>query len=286
MSFNEKTIADNQGRNLPARGRPRGEGRAPERIAALDTAFALLKIIARHEGKLSLMDISRMSGESPNKLSRYLAGFKHHGLLIQSNETGLYDIGPLAFEIGMSALRRYDHLSGVHAAIGEIVNTTGYTSNLYVWTKLGPTLVKSEVGRHAFPVALKLGTALPLSQSATGLVFLALMPEDETRQLLEEELALAAGEGIDISQEWLRSELDKVRSQDVFWSVNAVITGTAAVLPIFDESGGLACTITTIMPRGHANSETRTTLNRVMAEVRARLRIVDVGSDEAKTRSQ
>lgn len=257
-------------RALPSRGRPRSTGKEPERIAALDTALELTKIIARHEGKLSLSDLCRLSGEQPNKLHRYLASLKYHGFLIQSAETGLYDIGPQAHALGLAALRRYDPLSGVRAAVSEIANGSGYLTNLYVWTSLGPTLVMTEPGIHPLPVALKLGTALPLSQSATGVVFLAYMPEEATRGVLARELEMAAHDGVEVQLDRLNAEVEKARTSDVYWSVNAVITGTAAVLPLLNERGQLACAITTIMPRGSANPETKEALQRALLDIRDR----------------
>lgn len=269
----EKSVGAAGGRALPNRGRPRSKGKESERLATLDTALELVKIITRNEGKLSLSDISRMSGEPPNKLHRYLASLKHHGFLTQSAETGLYDIGPQSHALGLVALRRYDPISGIRTAVSEISNGSGYLSNLYVWTALGPTLVMTEPGIFPFPVALRLGTALPLSQSATGIVFLAHLPERATRDLLETELELAAREGVPVSMERVREEVAKAKAEPIYWSANAVITGTAAVLPLMDDRGNLTCAITTIMPRGHASPKTVARLQADLEEVRSRFAV-------------
>lgn len=241
-----------QGRAVVSRGRKRKEGKEPDRLATLDTALELLKIIAANNGKMSLTQLSIQSDQQPNKLHRYLASFKHHGFLTQSAATGLYDIGPESLALGMSALRRYDPMSGVHALLSEIAELTGFATYLYVWTPSGPTMIKGEAGIQSLPVILRLGSVLPLCESATGLVFLALMPKDVTATQLSKEINQAQKENRAIDLDYVDTQVAKIKETDIYWSNRAVISGTVAVMPLADRDGRLACAITCVLPKGQA----------------------------------
>ena len=56
-----------------------------------------------------------------------------------------------------------------------------------VWTDQGPTLVRWDTGRHSLPILLRVGSVLPLLDSAVGCVFLAHLPASMTRQVLRQQ---------------------------------------------------------------------------------------------------
>lgn len=239
----------------PVRGRPRATRREPEGIVALEAGLDILKVVYDAGSSVSLSDLSRMTGEKPNKLHRYLVSLRQRGYLVQSEETGHYDLGPEARRLGMAALRRYDPIVGVRDAIVNIRNATGNQTHLYVWTPVGPTLVASEQGTHSFPFTVKLGSALPLVASATGRVFLAWMPREKCEHMLAEELHIHAAEGNDVDMNALEDELAAIRSTDIHWSTQAIVAATVAIMPLFDENGELVCCVTSVIPRGMRRSD-------------------------------
>ncbi|WP_453962234.1 IclR family transcriptional regulator [Amorphus suaedae] len=255
----------------PVRGRPRATRSEPEGIVALEVGLDILRAVYEGGGSVSLSDLSRISGEKPNKLHRYLVSLRERGYLVQSEETGHYDLGPESHRLGMAALRRYDPIIGVRNALANIRNATGNQIHLYVWTPVGPTLVASEQGTHYFPFTVKLGSALPLLSSATGRVFLAFMPRAKCERLLREEIRVNEVEGIKIDMEAIEAELATIRASEIYWSTQAIVSSTAAMMPLFDESGELACCVTSIIPRGIRRPEVEQAVTKAFLSARERL---------------
>lgn len=246
---------------LPGRGRPRGANRAPVGIQSVDIALAILEGVSENGFAISLTALSRKTGLQPSKLHRYLVSFTRRGLLTQAPVTGLYDLGPYARRLGMAALNRFDEMGHAHQAVTMLSAKTGYTVAIYVWTDLGPALVRLEMGAHALPVTLRVGSAIPLCASATGRVFLAYLPTTLTQPFVERERRAALAEG-DPAPDGpaLDAAIDKIRTQRIYWTHNAIIPGLAVVAPVFDAHGDLFCTLTGLAPRGYADEKHRADL--------------------------
>ena len=255
----------------PRRGRPRTRESPPEQISSLDTALQLLSLISGYDGQLGIAQIARMSGEKENKLQRYLTTLKNRGFLVQSEATGLYDVGPQAFALGFWALRRYDPTERIRTAVHQLAETTGFTSNLYVWTLMGPTLVFHQDGVYGTPFVLKLGAVLPLCHSATGTVLFSLLPESRTREVLRREVEIAAAEGRDLPMQYLLNERKKIHPFKVYWSNRALVNGSVAVLPIVEPISDLTCAITCVLPKGFESSTSKQNVQKVIEDISTEL---------------
>jgi DNA-binding IclR family transcriptional regulator len=227
-------------------------------IQSLEIALDILQYLAENGSAISLTNLSAKTGIQPSKLHRYLVSFTRRRLLTQSAITGLYDLGPLACRLGVAALNRFDAMGYVHQAATVLCAKTGYTIALYVWTELGPALVRFEPGSHRFPVLLRIGSTLPLYSSATGRVFLAWMPSASTKGLLDREREAARADGRKFpSSRDIEKELAAIRSDCIYWTPNAIIPGLAVVAPVFDPNGEIVCAVCALGPLGHANPRQR-----------------------------
>lgn len=233
------------------RGRPPKTNKEPVGIQAVDIALNILQVLAERPGSMGLSDLSRATQLQPSKLHRYLVSFARHGLLRQSPVSGEYDFGPLARKIGTAAFNRHHGLSVVHEALTSLSAETGCAVALYVWTDLGPTLMRMELGTQVQNVVLREGTALPLCSSATGRVFLAHMAASVSKPFIKDEVALAVAEGRPTwSQERLEREIEKIRAARVYWTSEAILPASLAVAPIFDAAGKLHSVFVVILRRG------------------------------------
>lgn len=233
------------------RGRPPKADTSPVGIQAVDIAIEVLKVLAGRASSMSLSELARATSLQPSKLHRYMVSFSRHGLARQSPVTGEYDLGPLARTIGIAAFGRHNGLSVVHEVLSSLCAESGCTVGIYIWTDLGPTLTRMELGAEVQPVSLREGAALPLCGSATGRVFLAYLPSAVTRQLVKAEIASNIKEGLPVwPEQKLASELEKIRANRIYWTSEAILPASLAVTPIFEASGKLHSVFVVIRKRG------------------------------------
>lgn len=100
-----------------------------------------------------------------------------------------HDLGPTALRLGTSKPTDLQSIRTAIAALPEIATRLGeHTLCLAVWGNHGPTAVHWEPSRRPVSDQLRPGLVMSITRSATGRAFATFLPEDMTRQLIEEDL--------------------------------------------------------------------------------------------------
>ena len=166
---------DNAGRR--ARGRPRAFDDKTEQntIKALDRALIVLAELARLEGA-TLSGLAQSLEESPATVYRVLVTMQAHGIVELEEAGQVWHIGPGAFLIGSTFLRRTSLIERARPILRGLMEQTGETANLGIESE-GSVLFVSQVETHAalrafFPP----GTRSPLHASGIGKTLLAWDP--------------------------------------------------------------------------------------------------------------
>ncbi|NYT67234.1 IclR family transcriptional regulator [Pusillimonas noertemannii] len=239
-----------------ARGRPKRKKGEPVGIQTVETAMEVLDIIAQEGSAIGLSELSRKTGLIPSKLHRYLVTLTRYGMVKQSVITGMYDLGATALRIGLSALNRHDAMSSAQEVVGAITATTHSTVALYIWTDIGPTLVRLELGSPPPPAVPRVGAALPLVHSGTGRVFLAHLPAARTAALLRKERTAAKADGLTFpSEASLAQVCADIRANEIYWTRDAVLPGTVGVMAVLRKPSDPLCVITAVLPPGKAGDK-------------------------------
>ena len=167
--------------------------------------------------------------------------------LRQDPESTLYDLHTGGLRIGLSALARLDILEEAAQIAQALVDATGRTALLSIWSESGPTIIRSFPGTPPIYTTLTIGSRLSLTHSATGKVFLAFQKETYISDFLKK-----------TQKNWLskgRSALNAIR-KEVRKSFIARTDGTiipglrALAVPVFDLQGQLALVIAAIASDG------------------------------------
>jgi DNA-binding IclR family transcriptional regulator len=208
-------------------------------IQSIEVGLRIIEALTAVVGPQTLKTLSEVSGISPSHCHRYLASFVRTGFVTQ-NATGRYDFGPLAVRAGLAALGRLDPVATGLAALSRLVEDTGHTGLLAVLGEHGAVIIRWVTGRQPVRTSLSIGSTLPILNSATGRVFLAFLPPEETA-------GLVAREAKGSKKEVIAGLRAKVRKAGIARVSGILVPGlSAAAAPILDSSGNAAAVLTLV----------------------------------------
>lgn len=213
-------------------------------IQSIEVGARLLEALSQARASMMLRDLAAAAEMPPAKAHRYLVSFARMGLVEQHPETGRYDLGAFALQLGLSALGRVEPLEHAGPAVRALGEAIGQTVALAVWGSHGATIVRWFAHDAPVSASLRVGSIMPLTRSATGGAFLAFLPDQTTARLLKRELADNARLGLEPSQraavdEWVeQSRRNRIARTSHFIPG---ISGVAA--PVFDSTGNMALAV-------------------------------------------
>ena len=219
-------------------------------IQSVEVGFALLQALIAAPGPLALKDLAAAADMAAAKAHRYLVSYQRSGLVKQDPATSRYDLGSMALQLGLAALRRTDAVRLARERMPAWLDQLGHTAALAVWGNHGATIVHWEEAPLGTTGHLRLGDVMPLLSSATGRCFGAWLPTERIAAPLQAELAQARAA--------LRQDLPQtaaaaaqlfadVRQHGVARVVDTLLPSVVALCaPVFDARGQLALAITTL----------------------------------------
>lgn len=219
-------------------------------IQSVEVGFALLQALIDAPGPLALKDIAAGAAMPPAKAHRYLVSYQRSGLITQNAATGRYDLGPMALQLGLAALRRSDPVRLARERMPQWLDQLGHTVALAVWGNHGATIVHWEEPPLGTTGHLRLGDVMPLLSSATGRCFGAWLAPEWIAEPLMQELTHAQEQGrSDLPQTAAAAEalFADVRQHGMARVVDTLLPSVVAFCaPVFDARGQLAMAITTL----------------------------------------
>ena len=226
-------------------------------VQSLDTGLAVAFAIARAGVPVALTDIANELGMLPSTAHRHLTSLARAGLVEQSGRSGRYELGPAAVEFGFAALRRLDSQKLWGEAIEALRDETNLTSMVIVWGTFGPTVAQWKESRQPVWINAHVGTVLPLTRSAGGLVFCAHPPYHEVGTAILREFAskpAPTNRRRRIGPRAFQALLANIRRTGYATIDGDVIEGVAAAsAPVFDGSGSVKLALAILGPSSQVN---------------------------------
>ncbi len=220
------------------------------RVQSIEVGFRVLRVLRMAEGPLPLREIAARAGMPPSKVHLYLVSFVREDMAYQDAQNGHYGLGSFAIQLGLAAIRQLDVVALASDFLTELCDKTDCAIYLSVWGDRGPCIVAKADGALQGAFSVRLGYILPVTTTATGLVFLAHLPEYETmRARAAQDAYDAARNARTPSEEEIAEAVGKVRTlgyASTIGMLNRNFAGIAA--PIFDYSNKLAATLTILGP--------------------------------------
>ncbi|WP_219895016.1 IclR family transcriptional regulator [Aquisediminimonas profunda] len=146
-------------------------------VQSIGVGLRILEALTTADSALSLTALARASKVPSSSCHRYLTSFTKAGYVVQNAISGRYDLGPRIIQAGLAALRRADPILVALSACERLVERTGRTAQLAIWSDDGPVIVGWRMGKVPIPTNLAVGSRLPMFNSATGRAFFSYLPE-------------------------------------------------------------------------------------------------------------
>ncbi len=213
-------------------------------IQSIEVGFKLLQALAASPRAMMLRDLAAAADMNPAKAHRYLVSFQRLGVVVQDPVSGRYDLGPFSLQLGLAGLNRLDPVKKARPILSQLRDEIDQTAGIAVWGNQGPTIVHWEESSHPVTVSLRLGDVMPMLNSATGRLYGAYLPRQQTLPLIERELS---ARGRDELPDMPRTLADydticnDVRAHGAARTRGGVLPGINAIsMPVFDANGHLS----------------------------------------------
>ena len=224
------------------------EEKRQQGVQSVEVGMQLARHLALAGAPMSLSELASSAGMPPSKAHRYLVSLIRSGLVSQNPNTGRYDLGPLASDLGFAALARLDIAEVSAAYIEQARAQLDETLLLAVWGNRGPTVVRWVESTRPVTVNVRLGSVMPLLTSATGRAFLAWMPPAVTTRYVDGELALPTCP-LQNRQE-VETLIEQTRRHGLSRVQGEMLPGVSALAaPVLNRQDELVCVLTALGPQ-------------------------------------
>lgn len=219
----------------------------------ISRAAALLRLVARHPGGITLVQVLDASGLTRPTAYRLLTSLASEGFLDHDPMSNRWLLGPEIFVMGTVAAQRYPIEDLARPSLRKLADETGESSFLSIRRGAETVCLMREEGN--FPVrsfVLHEGVRFPLGVASAGLAIMAYLPEDEVEELLVQDEAFVERWGKSHSPSAIRANLDRARKAGYSVNPGLILEGSWGMgAAVFDRSGRptWALSLTGIEPR-------------------------------------
>lgn len=145
---------------------------APDGVAALDRAFAILFAFRPEDKSLSLAEIASRTGLYKSTILRLIASLMHHGVLLRLDD-GRYCIGPATLQLGALYQRSLQLADVVLPLMRRLRDLSGESVAFYVRQKHLRVCLHRVESTHAIRDHVREGDVLPMDRGSGGRVLSA-----------------------------------------------------------------------------------------------------------------
>jgi DNA-binding IclR family transcriptional regulator len=221
-------------------------------IQSIEVGVPLLAAFLQSTEAMTLTALAKDARMSTSKAHKYLASFVRAGLVTQDSRNSRYRLGPLALELGLTALRNITAVDISESVMLELRDQLGLTVTMTVWANQGPTIVRRVESHQLQFLMMRLGTVLPLLTSSNGRVFLAYLDRRFTQSLIDAELAVPDGPAANVGLHTINDVnqlIAKIHAERVA-KIDGIITGLSGMsAPVFDVANTITAALTLVAKR-------------------------------------
>jgi IclR family transcriptional regulator, KDG regulon repressor len=206
-------------------------------LRTLERGLDVLDCFCRGTAKLTLTDITDLTGLNPSTAFRILATLEKRDYLKRDAETKKYQLGTQVLSLILPSLEAYDLRSIAKPYMQELFDTSNESVSLYLPLGEYRLCLERIETTYALRRVINIGERLPINKGAGGKALLAWMAEDKLKQLMKKGLEIPSG------------DLKKIRERGYAMSVGEREKGVSAVAaPLFDSGGKIVASLSIAAP--------------------------------------
>jgi DNA-binding IclR family transcriptional regulator len=207
-------------------------------IQSVEVAAAILRALTAAGRPLPLRDLARLAGMPAGKVHRYLVSLTRSELVTQDAASGHYGVGPAAVALGLAGLRNIDVMSTSTSLLPALRDEIGETVFFAMWSSQGPVVCALEESSRPVFMNIRVGSILPILQTAAGRLFAAFLPRESVSLLIEAEIKASRRRR---SLGEIEKLLDTTRAQGLAHVAGDLVPGVNAIAaPLLDHKEQIA----------------------------------------------
>lgn len=235
-------------------------------IQVIARAAAILRVLKEERSGLSLGQIARRVDLPRSTVQRITGALSAERFIMQDPNGGGIRLGP---ELGAFAeAANFNIVERCRAILNEVTQKTGETTDLAVLRNGGMIFLDQVPGLHRLRTVSSVGEIFPLTTTANGRACLALMPEDQSRHLIEQEIAGGLADG---DLQALLGKLEDIRANGLAYDIDEHTAGISAIGFAFRDLSGSYHAISVPVPTMRF-ADIKTRLEIALREARDKVR--------------
>lgn len=143
----------------------------------VERSLSILSYLAEHAGVHGVRQISRSLNIAPSTTHRILDTLTSLGYARSRDNSGQYEIGPRAVQLGASAMRSFDLTSVAPRTLLALSQETGEATFLAILEDGEVLYLLKEESSYAIHTDVRLGSKRPVHSTALGKALLSALPE-------------------------------------------------------------------------------------------------------------
>jgi IclR family transcriptional regulator, KDG regulon repressor len=182
-------------------------------MQTLERAISILNCFTLAQPELGVREVSRMIDLSASTTGRLMSGLKDLGLLSQNPDTRVYALGAAVMAWAGVYTATLDVRNTAMPAVDQLHRETQETISLYILQGNERVCVERRESPHTVRLVTRIGRRLPLYAGSAGKVFLAFLPTDRSREILDSSVLKPFTPSTITDRGLLDAELEVVRRQ-------------------------------------------------------------------------
>jgi IclR family acetate operon transcriptional repressor len=226
---------------------------APATVRSVERALDVLLALERSDAPLRLVDLSRQSGLHSATVLRLLGVLQRRGFVTVEHQG--YRLGVAALGLAHGFLANDPISGGARPIMQQLSARSGMTVSLYARIDLDRILIARVDGADPLQYQIPVGRRLPLLRGA-GKVIAASLDDDVREDLLQRTDDYVRPDGVHISVDELKKQLEQAREQGYFIHIGDRDLAVAAVsAPVRSLDGDVVASLSLSGPAERVSEE-------------------------------